>query len=144
MRRSICLEMLRALSVTKSSQLKITWSILWQTSKAIDGYSKSSAESVTKNKHHHRFFKKFVYVLGRASLRNTRLGASKTLRTRLLSSQRISNKYILHDQNKFFCRMNTFMFEKDLCFVCNTNIFCIKIYFSMRCIFLHFHLCFSL
>ena len=33
------LEVLRALSVTKSSQLKIARDILWQTSKDIDGYS---------------------------------------------------------------------------------------------------------
>ena len=39
LRSNICLEMIRALSVTKSSQLKVTWSILWQTSKAIDGNS---------------------------------------------------------------------------------------------------------
>ena len=55
------------------------------------------------------------------------MGTSKTLRTRLLSSQRSFNKYIFYDQ-KFFLQ-NEYIFKKDLYFICNTNIFCVKIYF---------------
>ena len=81
---------------------------------------------------------------GRASLRNTRLGASETLRTRLLSSQRISKKYIFYDQFFFFLQ-NEYMFKKDLYFICNTNILCIKIYFSNELhifyIFIYIFLC---
>ena len=57
------------------------------------------------------------------------MAASKTLRTRLLSSQRSFNKYIFYDQKKFFFLQNEYIFKKDLYFICNTNIFCIKIYF---------------
>ena len=64
------------------------------------------------------------------------MGASETLSTRLLSSQRSFSNVFL--QNKY-------IFKKDLCFICNTNIFCIKIYFSNSIYnFLHFHLYFSL
>ena len=69
------------------------------------------------------------------------MGASETLRTRLMSSQQISNKYIFYDQNL----QNEYMFMKDLYFACNTNIFCIKIYFSNEIhifyIFVYIFLC---
>ena len=54
-----------------------------------------------------------------------RLSASKTLRTRLLSSQRSFNKYIFYDQKKSFLQ-NEYMFKKDLYFICNTNIVSVK------------------
>ena len=56
------------------------------------------------------------------------MAASETLRTRLLSSQPSSNKCIFYDQKKFFLQ-NEYIFKKDLYFICNTNIFCVKIYF---------------
>ena len=56
------------------------------------------------------------------------MAASETLRTRLLSSQRSFNKYIFYDQKILFLQ-NEYMFKKDWYFVCNTNIFCVKIYF---------------
>ena len=64
------------------------------------------------------------------------MGASETLRTRLLSSQRTFNKYIFYDQNNFL--QNEYIFKKDLYFICNTNIFCIKIYFSIEIYILTF------
>ena len=57
------------------------------------------------------------------------MGVFKTLRARLLSSQQSFNKYIFYNQKNIFCRMNN-IFKKDLSFVCKTNMFCIKIYFS--------------
>ena len=60
-----------------------------------------------------------------------------------MSSQRISNKYIFYDQKL----QNEYMFKKDLdlYFACNTNIFCIKIYFSNEIhifyIFVYIFLC---
>ena len=72
------------------------------------------------------------------------MGASETLRTRLLSSQRSFNKYIFYDQKNFFLQ-NEYIFKKDLYFVCNTNIFCVKIYFWNEIyifyIFIHIFLC---
>ena len=65
------------------------------------------------------------------------MGASKALRTRLLSSQRSFNKYIFYDQKKLFLQ-NEYIFKKDLYFICNTNIFCIKIYFQMIYIYFTF------
>ena len=56
------------------------------------------------------------------------IGCFETLRTRLLSSQRSCNKYISYDQKKFFLQ-NEYKFKKDLYFICNANIFCVKIYF---------------
>ena len=40
---------------------------------------------------------------------------------------------------KKFCRMN--IFKKDLYFICNTNIFCVKIHFSSFYIFIYIFLC---
>ena len=73
------------------------------------------------------------------------MGASETLRIRLLSSQRSFNKYIFYDQKNFFLQ-NEYIFKKDLCFICNTNIFCIKMYFSNEInlffyIFIYIFLC---
>ena len=73
------------------------------------------------------------------------MGVFKTLRARLLSSQQSFNKYIFYNQKNIFCRMNN-IFKKDLSFVCKTNMFCMKIYFSNEiyifyifiCIFLFF------
>ena len=63
------------------------------------------------------------------------MGAFKTLRTRLLSSQRSYKKYIFHNQKNIFLQ-NEYIFKKGLYFVCKTNIFCIKMYFSNEiCIF---------
>ena len=67
-------------------------------------------------------------ILGRASQGIPQIGASETLRTRLLSSQRSFDKYIFYDQKKVFLQ-NEYIFKKDLYFVCDTNIFCAKIYF---------------
>ena len=42
-----------------------------------------------------------------------------------MSSQRTFNKYIFYDPNNFL--QNEYIFKKDLYFICNTNIFWIKI-----------------
>ena len=55
--------------------------------------------------------------------------AFKTLRTRLLGSQRSFNNCIYYHQFFFFFLQNEYLFKKDLYFICNTNIFCVKIYF---------------
>ena len=62
------------------------------------------------------------------------LGTSETLRTRLLSSERSFNKYLFHNQDFFFLQ-NEYIFKKDLYFICNANILCIKIYFSNETFF---------
>ena len=67
-------------------------------------------------------------ILGRASQGIPQIGASETLRTRLLSSQRSFDKYIFYDQKKIFLQ-DEYIFKKYLYFVCNTNIFYVKIYF---------------
>ena len=42
---------------------------------------------------------------------------------------------------KMFFLQNEYILKNDLYFMCNTNIFCMKIYFSNETyIFLHFHL----
>ena len=56
------------------------------------------------------------------------MAASEALLTRWLCSQRSFNKYIFYDQKKKILQ-NEYIFKKDLHFVCNTNIFCVKIYF---------------
>ena len=58
-----------------------------------------------------------------------RLGASQTLRARLLSPQRSFDRCIFNDQKMFFLQ-NEYIFKKDLHFVCKTNIFSLKIHFS--------------
>ena len=78
------------------------------------------------------------------------MAASEIFRTRLLSSKRSFNKYIFYDQNFLFLR-NEYIFQEDLYFTCNTNIFCVKIYFwneiyivyTFIYIFLYFSLFFS-
>ena len=50
-------------------------------------------------------------------------------------------------KKKFFCRMNIYIriFQNDLYFICNTNIFCVKIYFWNKIyifyIFIYIFLC---
>ena len=39
-------------------------------------------------------------------------------------------------KKKFFLE-NEYIFKKDLCFICNTNIFCIKIYFQITYIYFY-------
>ena len=54
------------------------------------------------------------------------------------------HKYIFYDQKIFFLQ-NEYIFKKDLCFIYNTNIFCIKKYFSNEIyifyIFIYIFLC---
>ena len=59
------------------------------------------------------------------------------------SQLKIYLKYIIYDKKTFFLQ-NEYIFMKDLYFICNTNIFCIKICFSNEIyIFKNFHLYFS-
>ena len=48
------------------------------------------------------------------------LGTSETLRTRLLSSERSFNKYLFHNQDFFFCRMNIYLRKIYILFVTQT------------------------
>ena len=91
------------------------------------------------------FFQEVRLCFGKSQFKEYhRLGASETLRTRLLSSQRSFNKYTFYDQKNVFWQ-NEYIFQKYLYFICNTNIICIKIYFSNEIsVFLHFHSYFSL
>ena len=61
------------------------------------------------------------------------MAASKTLKTRLLSSQWSFNKFMI--KNIFFLK-NEYIFKKELYFIGNTNIFCVKIYFWKRYIYI--------
>ena len=65
------------------------------------------------------FFQEVRLCFGKSYFKEYhRLAASKTLRARLLSSQRSFNKYIFYDQKYFL--QKEYIFKKDLYFICNT------------------------
>ena len=120
---------------------------IWKTTveELIYWCSKSSALNVTRNKYHHRFFKKFVYVLGRASLMNTTDWCFRNFKDQIVEfTTKFWQIYFLWSKKHFL--QNEYMFKKlRIYFACNTNILCIKIYFSNEIhifyIFIYIFLC---
>ena len=89
-------------------------------------FSPQRYRNKTPSETSHSFLQEVCLCFGKSYFKEYhRLGASETLRTRL-RNKIVTNIFFMI--KKFFWQ-NEYKFKKDLYLICNTKIFCIKIYF---------------